>query len=118
MDERLALETIADSLKVPASTLHDVEGCWVGFLGSDTVIRFRSTTALSPGWPPAVPADVSRQLAELARELPGMRLPTRLGAYKLLGALHEEDDQLNVTDELLLEERGSGVYVWFRSYAG
>ena len=118
MDRQTAVWVLEDSLKRAAATCFEVEGCWVGFLGSSTVLRFRSRSELRPSWAAADPETVARALAFVGRELPGLGIDPAPAAYEWLGAFHEDDGQGNITDDLLLRERSTGVYLLFREYAG
>jgi hypothetical protein len=130
LDARWAVGVLQERYGGAVADFRAVQGCSVGLLGSTTVILFhaeaplpragqsaaggdRTTTGSMPD-----PARVARMLEFLAKELPGLRLDPRGSAYDRVGVIHEEDSQLNVTDDLLLRRHDTGAYLFIREYGG
>jgi hypothetical protein len=118
MDRRLATMMLEEVLGRPAKDFSGVSGCWIGFLGSTTIVSFHAKSAPGPGWGPLTLSDVEGMLESLAKELPGLALDPRPSGYDLLGASRNQDDNGNFTKHFLLRRRDTGRYLLIREYAG
>jgi len=114
IDERLAAATLAELLG--ARPVSRVEGCWVGFLGSTTVITFKAEGLDKRTWPRLGPSDAAKMIEFLVEQLPGLNLHP--SSYEAVGKRSADDGQGNHEDDYLLRWRGTDIYVLIREYAG